>query len=380
MTGANLSDAVLITRYTALKHLGESLAQESIVAVDTESNSLFAYQEQVCLIQFSSQEQDFLVDPLALRDLSPLGPLFANPHIEKVFHAAEYDLITLKRDFDFSFENLFDTMAAARILGWEEVGLGAILKSEFGIELDKRHQRANWGRRPLPAEMLSYARFDTHYLVPLRNRLKEELIARGRWELAQEDFRRLQNVNGRTPEDSSTSFLRINGAHDLEAQQLAVLQELCRYRDQVARKINQPVFKVAGDRTLMSIATALPKSMSELQRLEEATPRLVERHGESLLRAVQRGLHAEPVYPPRMPRPDERFLSRLEALREWRKNKGIEIEVPSDVVLPRDLMNAVAAKDPRSLEELAEVLHPTPWRLAEWGEEILGVVMKRARG
>lgn len=380
MTGVDLTEAVLITRNGALKRLGESLARETILAVDTESNSLFAYQEQVCLIQFSTQEQDFLVDPLAIRDLSPLGPLFANPYIEKVFHAAEYDLITLKRDFDFSFESLFDTMAAARILGWDEVGLGALLKSEFDVELDKRHQRANWGRRPLPPEMLAYARLDTHYLIPLRDRLKDELLASGRWELAQEDFRRLQHVNGRAPEETTGSCWRINGVHELEGQQVAVLQELCRYRDQVARKINQPVFKVASDRALLAIATALPKDMQELQRVTEAGPRLVQRHGEAILRMVQRGLHSEPVYPPRVPRPDERFLARLEALRDWRKSKGVELGTPSDVVLPRDLMHAVAAKHPHSPEELAEILQSTPWRLAQWGDEILRVLERRGRG
>ncbi len=108
---------VLITRPGPLKDLAADLSRQSLVAVDTESNSLHAYREQVCLIQFSTEETDYLVDPLALDDLSSLGPIFANPDIEKIFHAAEYDLICLKRDFGFQFANLFDTMVAASILG-----------------------------------------------------------------------------------------------------------------------------------------------------------------------------------------------------------------------------------------------------------------------
>ena len=95
-----------------------------------------------------------------------------NPAIEKVFHAAEYDLICLKRDFGFEFNNLFDTMLAARILGKSGLGLGTMLEQEFGIQVDKRLQRANWARRPLPPEMMAYARMDTHYLVALRDMLK----------------------------------------------------------------------------------------------------------------------------------------------------------------------------------------------------------------
>ena len=147
MNSTSLPKPVMITRPQALSKMANRLGSEPILAVDTESNSLFAYQERVCLIQFSTPQEDFLVDPLALDDLSPLERLFADPQIEKIFHAAEYDLITLKRDFKFDFENLFDTMVAARILGWEEIGLGSILKAEFDVELNKRYQRANWGRR-----------------------------------------------------------------------------------------------------------------------------------------------------------------------------------------------------------------------------------------
>ena len=136
----HLSEVLLITRQTGLRRLVERLADEAVVAVDTESNSLHAYREQVCMIQFSTLHEDFLVDPIALRDLSPLAPIFENSQIEKVFHAAEYDLLCLRRDFGFHFNNLFDTMAAARILGREEVGLGALLEAEFGVHLDKRYQ------------------------------------------------------------------------------------------------------------------------------------------------------------------------------------------------------------------------------------------------
>src|SRR4030065_1346013 len=106
-----------INKLSGLKRLANILDDQQIIAVDTESNSLFAYREQVCMIQFSTSEADYLVDPMELQDLSPLGPIFADPKIEKTFHAAEYDLLCLKRDFGFSFTNLFDTMLAARILG-----------------------------------------------------------------------------------------------------------------------------------------------------------------------------------------------------------------------------------------------------------------------
>jgi ribonuclease D len=374
MNTASLPKPILITRPDALRQMVNKLSSEPILAVDTESNSLYAYQERVCLIQFSTPQDDFLVDPLALDDLSPLESLFADPHIEKIFHAAEYDLITLKRDYKFDFENLFDTMIAARILGWEEIGLGSILKAEFDVELNKRYQRANWGKRPIPPEMLAYARLDTHYLIPLRFRLKSELKSNGRWPLAEEDFARLRHVNGRDPQDQPEPCWRVRGAYDLNPQQAAVLLELCRYRTKVAKSINRPVFKVIGDRTLLAIAEMCPRSEGELKVITALSPKQCQRHAAGLLRAVEGGLKTEPVYPPRTPRPNELYLLRLETLRNWRKMTAKEMQVKSDVVLPRDVMNAIAAHDPANHDELAELMDQVPWRLDRFGDQILGTL------
>ena len=167
MPSSPLQPPVWIATPVALHKLAGELTRQPRLAVDTESNSLYAYREQVCLIQFSTPETDYLVDPLALNDLSRLAPIFANPEIQKIFHAAEYDLITLKRDFGFTFTNLFDTMQATRILGYQQVGLDSILAEKFGVIVNKRFQKANWGQRPLPADLINYARLDTHYLLDL---------------------------------------------------------------------------------------------------------------------------------------------------------------------------------------------------------------------
>ena len=371
MNSEHLPNPILITRQPALKRMVDQLLNEPILAVDTESNSLYAYKERVCLIQFSTPKDDFLVDPLTLEDLSPLEPLFADTQIEKIFHAGEYDLISMKRDFGFTFENLFDTMQAARILGWEEIGLGSILKSEFDVEMNKRFQRANWGKRPIPPDMLAYARLDTHYLIPLRYRMKAELKSNGRWPLAQEDFSRLRYVNGRDPQTIPEPCWRVRGAYDLTPQKAAVLLELCHYRAKVAKRIDRPLFKVIGDQTLLAVAEASPRTRSELQEIPQMSPKQFQRHADGLLRAVERGFQAEPAYPPRTPRPDERYLARVDAMRSWRKSTAHRMQVKSDVVLPRDVLNAITAHDPDGMSELAEIMKQVPWRLEHFGEQIL---------
>ncbi|HEX7594393.1 MAG TPA: ribonuclease D, partial [Anaerolineae bacterium] len=197
------STPVWVATSPALDALRARLASEALVAVDTESDSLFSYFEKVCLLQISTRETDYVVDPLALaqaetgdvsRGIATLGPFFADSGIEKIFHAAEYDILCLKRDYHFEFKTIFDTMIAARVLGWKNVGLGNILQERFNVTLNKKMQRADWGHRPLTAEEIAYAREDTHYLIALYSLQLRELERLERLEEAREEFERLTRV------------------------------------------------------------------------------------------------------------------------------------------------------------------------------------------
>lgn len=366
----------LITDAEALRQLAGELNTEGLVAVDTESNSLHAFQEQVCLVQFTANGDDILVDPLAVPDISPLGPLFQNPDIEKIFHAAEYDLMVLARDYDFGFANLFDTMVAARILGRERVGLGNMLEAEFGVKLAKKHQRANWGKRPLTADMLDYARLDTHYLIELRNKLKNELIERGRWVIAEEDFRRLADNVLEPAEFDARDVWRVKGAHKLQPDVLAVLQKLVDYRAEQAQRADVPLFKILGDKTLVAIAEARPGNNAELSEQPGMSDGQVRRHGKSLLAAVRAGRVTQAPRRPKREPYDEEYVERVDALREWRKNAAKAMEVESDVVLPRDLMETIAKRNPRNPRELEDELSALPWRLENYGDQILDTLKK----
>ncbi|MGD0877076.1 MAG: HRDC domain-containing protein [Anaerolineales bacterium] len=365
----SLPPPVWVADAGSLAQLGSSLASEPRLAVDTESNSLHAYREQVCLIQFSTPQTDYLVDPLALHDLSAIAPLFSNPRIEKVFHAVEYDQICLKRDFDITFANIFDTMQAARILGYKQVGLDAILAEKLEISLDKRYQKADWGGRPLSPEMLNYARLDTHHLLDLRDSLQTELQERGRWELACEEFIRLAAGNGSTKADLP-AWQRVKGISNLSRQQLAILQELCNWRCAEAERLGRPVFKVMDDKRLVSIAVAAPKSETELEGLN-LTARQIYVFGSDILKAVGRGRKATPVHRPISGRPDSQILNRLNGLSAWRKGAAQKMEVESDVVLPKPWMHAIAEQNPRTLKELAVLMPQSPWRLKTFGAQLL---------
>lgn len=377
MTEIPFKPPVWVARPPALQTMLADLMTQPRVAVDTESNSLFAYREQVCLIQFSTPLTDYLVDPLAIQDLAPLGELFTHRGIEKIFHAAEYDLICLKRDFDFQFNTIFDTMQAARILGRTDIGLAGMLNATFGIELEKRYQRANWGERPLTPAMLAYARLDTHYLIDLRDLLETELIEKDLLHLAHEDFEHLTRVQANHNGGQPASCWRMVGKHDLTHRQCAILQALIDMREQLAQKANQPPFKILANQALIDIALASPQNYQELSQAEILNPRLLSRYSAAILHAVQRGM-VNPAPPkPVSNRPEDAVLERIDALKNWRKLTARELEVESDIVLPRDLLESIAFRNPVNAQELRILMQDFPWRYQRFGDQILTIIQPK---
>ncbi len=390
MSSSSLAPPILVADEESLDRMVGALASHPVVAVDTESNSLHAYRERVCLIQFSTPAADYIVDPIKLRDISALGPFFANPDQQKVFHAAEYDVVCMRRDYRFEFSNLFDTMSAARTLGWPQVGLADILATHFGVTMNKKHQRADWKRRPLTPDQLDYARLDTHYLVALRDKQLEALTESGRSAEAHEEFERLARLTGSTnggpglPTEAlgrrwdPAAFWRVKGARDLGPGQAAVLQALFAYREQQAERIDCPPFKVMGEPMLLELARRAPRSAADLQAVPGMTPDQVRRHEQGVLQAIEAGLSAPGLHAPQATREPDDVQDRYDRLHTWRKNRAKLRGVESDVILPRTALWDLARRPPRTLADLAQIADFGPWRRETYGEEILALLAGRA--
>ncbi len=363
----------LVASEDELQAMLQALRARPAVAVDTESNSLYAYHERVCLLQISVPGADYIVDPLAGLDLSPLGEVFADPGIQKVFHAAEQDVAGLKRDFGFRFANLFDTMRAARILGWPRAGLADLLWEHFGVHTDKRYQRYNWGQRPLSPEALRYASWDTHYLLPLRDRQMRELERTGRARQAAESFARLAQTPPAGPHYGPDAFWRVRAVHSLNDRERAVLWQLYLWRDELAASQNRPPFRVMSDDVLVRLARARPRTLTELATLGRFPGYWLRRHGSALLEAVARGEDG-PVPVPPCPSYPADARERYQALREWRRRIAEARRVNPDVVLPNAVLQALAARNPQTMDELAGVDGLGPWARETWGPEILQVL------
>lgn len=373
-----LDPLILIDKQADFDALLDDLIKESILAVDTEANSLYAYREQVCLIQISTPEKDYIIDPLSIDDISGLGSVFSDPEIEKVFHASEYDLLILHEEFQFEFKNLFDTMLAAQILGRTKLGLDALMEELFGIIVNKKYQRANWGKRPLDDDMLRYAQMDTHYLIQIRHFLGDELDKTGLSPIAQEDFSRACQVYKQVRENNEDPWWRLHGSKKLPPDKAAVLKQLYLFREGIAQEKNLPVFKVLSSQTLLKLAEKCPRSTKQLSKLELSSNKSVQRYADKLVDVIKIGIESEPIYPPKRVRLDNSYFAREKALRDWRKKIAKKMNVNSAVILPREILYALVAANPGTKKHLAELLHDVPWRLERFGDDILSE-LKRTR-
>jgi len=374
MVDLKLPPPVLVQDAQTLERMLADMRSQPRIALDTESNSLFAYQERVCLIQFSIPGTDYLVDPLAVEDLSPLGPLLSDERIEKVLHGAEYDVLCLARDFEFRLNNLFDTRVASRTLGWKKSGLGDLIEQVFEFKVDKRYQRANWGQRPLSPEMLDYARLDTHFLLRLRDHLVGQLQQAGHLQECEELCLRMSEPPVVENAFDPQGFWRITHARDLSRRKAAILRELFLMRDKEARRLDRPPFKVMSDAVLMAVAQSEPGNESALQETHGLPGRITKRYGKRMLQAVARGKGAPPPRKPNNRGMDEASHARFEDLRQWRKKVARQRKVESDIILPRDLMLDLAQRPPRRLDDLRTRMHPLEWRFQHYGRDILKVL------
>ena len=352
----------------------EKIAGASIIAVDTEAASFHRYIDRTYLLQVSTRAATAVIDPLTVTQLAPLGRMMASPETEIIFHDADYDLRMLDRDYGFRATQIFDTRIAAQLLNEPGIGLAALLERYLGVVLDKKYQRADWSRRPLLPEMLSYAAMDTRYLPDLRDILKDKLGAMGRLDWAEEEFEDLRNIRW-TPGDDE-GFWRLKGARLIKGQGIAVLRELYQWRDELARHLDRAPFRILNNEVLLDLARIQPRDLAALSSVRGVGSDLSKRRGGELLGAIERGLKvplSEIPRPERGPRirPDPVLLDRLERLKLARNAAATRLNLAPGVLCPNGTLERIARADPRTLEDLAAIPELRAWQRRVMGEELL---------
>lgn len=368
-TGPRLEEAV--------RHL----SRQTIIAADLEADSMFHFNEQVCLIQIASREHIYIIDPLAITDMAPLKPVMEAPGIRKIFHGADYDVRSLYRDFNINIENLFDTEIASRFLGYAETGLNALIRIHFNVILEKKFQKKDWSQRPLPEEMIAYAADDVRYLITLAERIESELAEKQRLDWVLEECEALSCVRPE-PANERPLFLRLKGAGRLDPRSLAVLESLLAMRLEKARRKDRPPFKIMGNATLLKLAQMRPRSMEKLETAKLLSRKQVGMYGKAIVQAIKKSAELPgdqlPHYPrSRRPAQSEAAAKKMQRLKRWRDTEAGRLGIDPGIFFSNARIKAIVDQAPDSLEALAAVEGIKNWQIRHYGEQLIELMQTR---
>lgn len=316
------------------------------IAIDTESNSMFAYRERVCLIQLNAGGRLFLIDPIALgdapaeghvsRSLEAIRPVLEDRSRIKFIHGGEYDVATLSRDFGICLAGLFDSQQAASLLGWEKTGYGALAERICGVKLAKEYTQYNWGKRPVDERAVEYAVDDVRFLPQICMQMREEIR---RADLEEELDIALRAVEGMRWHGgfSPEGVWKIRGANKLSDRQMHILFALYCVRDRLAARSDRPAGQLINERVLVALAQHPAKTIHDLKNAGVKAA-IAELEGQRLLTAIQNPEtaaegHVFPEKPMHAP-PDKAEREREVRLREWRQKESERRGVPLAAVLP----------------------------------------------
>lgn len=381
MNGDANVDIKLIDNEKKLEELIDAFETTNTVGVDLEADSMYHFKEKVCLLQIALNGTSVVIDPLQIHDMSSLKPLFSRSDIKKIFHGADYDVRSLNRDFDIEINNLFDTQLACRFLGYKETGLEAVMHKLFNVDLDKRYQKKNWAKRPLPHEMIDYAAKDVIYLAALARFLESELLKKGRLSWVLEECEYLSKVKPNI-QNGEPLFVKFKGSGRLKPKNLAILEALLRHRRDIAERKDKPVFKIIGNDSILKMARHIPLTLRNLEKIEALSRRQLQMYGTELVEVIctANAVPPEdyPVYPRkrRAPQPPN-SPRRMKALKNWRKRIAEKLKMDPGLICNKSLLNAISVLNPKDPSELEKLEEMRGWQREAFGKEIVKVLKDR---
>ncbi len=362
------------------------LAREPTVAVDCEAAGFHRYSDRLCLVQLSTPQRTFVLDPLALNVTPHLKPFLEDPRRTTVMHGGDYDLRLLRRDLGIRVAALADTQVAASLLGEPAIGLQALLKRHLGVMVSKKHQRADWAERPLPRDMIEYAAGDTRHLHRLVHVLEDGLRELGRLSWAREEYDRLlEHVAATAGIDAGVDpVTRFKAARKMDDRSVTALRAAIAWRDRIARTLDRAPFRVAPDAALLAAVLARPRSVGALASVKGFRPQLARREGRKLIEAL-RGVEALPErelapYPRpeargARPGPDEEAA--LDRLKEARNRAADRLGLDRGRIMANQVLGDIVAAMPADRTALAALREVRHWQVEVLGGELLRALWRR---
>lgn len=364
----------------------DSLAVEPTLAFDTEADSFYRYREKVCLMQFSTPERDFLFDPLVHGMPRRLAELIESPEHTWILHGGDFDVLSIRRDFDVGFGRLFDTGVAARFLGDPATGLASVLAARLEVTISKSEQRSDWGRRPLTDKQIGYARLDTMHLLDLFANMTAALTTVGRLHWVEQECDRLRQRIPVPKVFDPDAWLKIKGSKSLGEPGRRALRAAFLWREETADRTDKAPFRVIGNEGLVAIGMAVDKDGSEVLR-DLARVKGMPRRGNvrPLAVAVRKGLETTDLVvskrsaatsdgasaDKRRGHMDAAAKARLERLRKGRIEWAAALGLEPGLLLPSALLETLARDPPSDRDGLCAIEGLTEWRAEAVGDALL---------
>ncbi len=354
---------IYINTAHALDAFAKQWKKETVLGIDIEcENNLHHYGAYLSIIQLSTKTQNFVIDMLAIKgdDRQPITDILKNPKIEVIFHDYSFDFRMIGSELGITPKNLFDSQLAAQFLCEEKISLGNLIEKFLGIKLEKGFQKADWTKRPLPQDMLSYAIQDTCHLLELKEKL-ETALKKGKTDKLnwlKQDCKHISSKEWKNPE---LKFEELKGVKALDDKERAICQELYKLRDKTAKKLDKPAHYILSNKLIKEIAIKPPKNSSFWKKIR--CHRIVRENPNLWSKAIESGkkkTHKLPIKEfKKMNQTQKDMLEKLEKLRNTQAKKH---KIPNHILMNKQQM--IKSITTTTKKEKEKILRP-------WQQDIM---------
>lgn len=317
-----------------LKELCEELEKHDVIAIDLEcENNLHHYGSFISIIQISAGQKNWVVDIIELKEIKTLKEVLENEKITKIFHDVSFDFRILKSELGIEPKNLFDTQIAALLIGEKNVGLASLLEKYFSAKKESKFQMADWTKRPINPDMISYAVKDTAYLIPLKDLIEKKIKELGREEWLRQE---LEHLEEKDYDQKELTFEDMKGVSKLEPRQKIFAELIYDTREEIAKKTNKPVHRIMPNKKIIDLVTNPPKKQEDWKKLKGMHHAIKDKLQNLYYKAKKEKIIQEPKIKRERKNYTETQKQQLQELEDTRVKIGTQLGIEPYLIMSKD--------------------------------------------